>query len=146
MKSGLTTAFAALLLAGCATTAPPSDERHPRDPWEPYNRNMFKFNSAVDQAVIRPLAVGYGKVTNKPVRRSVRNFFTNIRAPVVIANLLLQGRPGDAGTQLERFFINSTVGVVGLFDLASDADIESYDEDFGPVWTWSAMCWCGRPG
>jgi phospholipid-binding lipoprotein MlaA len=139
MKSRLTATLAALLLAGCATTAPPPDERHPRDPWEPYNRNMFKFNSAVDQAVIRPLAVGYGKVTNEPVRRSVRNFFTNIRAPVVIANLLLQGRPADAGTQLERFFINSTVGVAGLFDLASDADIESYNEDFGQtlaVWGW----------
>jgi len=52
--------LALLLLAGCATTAPPPDERHPQDPWEPYNRNVYQFNSAVDQALIRPLAVGPG--------------------------------------------------------------------------------------
>ena len=139
MKAPLTTALAALLLAGCATTAPPPDERHPRDPWEPYNRNMFKFNSAVDRAVIRPLAVGYGEITSEPVRRSIRNFFTNIRSPVVMANLVLQGRPGDAGTQLGRFFINSTVGLAGLFDLAGDAGMPEFDEDFGQtmaVWGW----------
>lgn len=139
MKSGITVALAALVLAGCATTAPPPDERHPRDPWEPYNRNIFKFNSAVDAAVIRPLAVGYGKITPEPAQRSIRNFFTNIRAPVVMTNLMLQGRPADAGTQLKRFFINSTVGLAGLFDLASEADLESFDEDFGQtmaVWGW----------
>lgn len=139
MKQGLITVLAAVLLAGCATTAPPPDERHPRDPWEPYNRNMFKVNSAIDQTVIRPLARGYGQITPKPVRRSVSNFFTNIRAPVVMTNLVLQGRPGDAGTQLKRFFINSTVGVAGLFDLASDTELESFDEDFGQtmaVWGW----------
>ncbi len=139
MKTGPIALLAGLLLAGCATTAPPPEERHPRDPWEPYNRNMFKFNSAIDHALIRPLAVGYGKITPAPARRGIRNFFTNIRAPVVMTNLVLQGRPGDAGTQLKRFFINSTVGVAGLFDLASDADLESYDEDFGQTmaaWGW----------
>jgi len=139
MKAGPITLLAALLLAGCATTAPPPDERHPRDPWEPYNRNMFQFNNAVDRALIRPLAVGYGKVTPAPARRGIRNFFSNIRAPVVMANLMLQGRPGDAGTQFKRFFINSTVGLAGLLDLASDADLEEFDEDFGQtmaIWGW----------
>ncbi|MDZ7790482.1 MAG: VacJ family lipoprotein [Xanthomonadales bacterium] len=139
MKSGPIVLLAGLLLAGCATTAPPPEERDPRDPWEPYNRNMFKFNKAVDRALIRPLAVGYGELTPAPVRRSVRNFFTNIRAPVVMTNLVLQGRPADAGTQLKRFFINSTVGLAGLFDLASDAELASFDEDFGQTmatWGW----------
>src|SRR6056297_3160318 len=100
---------------------------------------MFQFNNAVDRALIRPLAVGYGKVTPAPARRGIRNFFSNIRAPVVMANLMLQGRPGDAGTQFKRFFINSTVGLAGLLDLASDADLEEFDEDFGQtmaIWGW----------
>jgi len=139
MKAGPITLLAALLLTACATTAPPPEERHPRDPWEPYNRNIFQFNSAVDRALIRPLAVGYGKVTPQPARRGIRNFFTNIRSPVDQINLLLQGRPGDAGTELARFLINSTLGLAGLFDLASDANIEDYEEDFGQtmaVWGW----------
>src|SRR5699024_10787441 len=81
-KAGLTL-LAALLLAACATTAaPPPEDRHPRDPWEPYNRNMFAVNDALDRAVLRPVAVGYDKVAPKPVKHGVRNFFTNIRSPV----------------------------------------------------------------
>lgn len=139
MKAGLLSAMAGLLLAGCATTAPSPDERDPRDPWEPYNRNIFKFNSAIDQAVIRPLAVGYGKITPTPVRRGIRNFFTNIRSPVDQINLLLQGRPGDAGTELARFVFNATLGLGGLFDVATNGEIEDYQEDFGQtlaVWGW----------
>jgi len=139
MKTGLFTLLAALLVAGCATTAPPPDERHPRDPWEPYNRNMFQFNDAVDRAIVRPLAVGYGRITPAPVRRSVQNFFTNIRSPVDQINLLLQGRPGNAGTELGRFLVNTTFGLGGLFDVASMGDIEDYQEDFGQtlaVWGW----------
>lgn len=139
MKAGLSTLVAALLLAGCATTAPPPDERHPRDPWEPYNRNMFQFNSAIDRAVIRPLAVGYGKVTPKPVRLGIRNFFTNIRSPVDQVNLLLQGRGGAAGTEFARFVFNLTLGLGGLFDVATHGEVEDYTEDFGQtmaVWGW----------
>jgi len=139
MKSGPIAMLAGLLLAGCATTTPPPEERDPRDPWEPYNRNMYQFNSAVDRALIRPLAVGYGKVTPAPVRRGVGNFFTNIRSPVDQINLLLQGRPGDAGTELTRFLINVTFGLGGIFDMASRGDIEDFNEDFGQttaVWGW----------
>lgn len=140
MKGKIFTVLTALLLlAGCATTAPPAEERHPRDPWEPYNRNIFVFNSAIDYALIRPLAKGYGKITPKPARHGIRNFFTNIRAPVVIANLLLQGRPADAGTQFKRFFVNTTFGLGGLLDSASSVGLEAFDEDFGQtmaVWGW----------
>lgn len=139
MKAALSTALTALLLVACATTAPPPDERHPRDPWEPYNRNMFKFNQTVDRAVIRPLAIGYDKVTPPPARRGIRNFFTNIRSPVTMANLLLQGRPADAGTQLKRFFVNTVYGLGGLFDVAGAGGLESHNEDFGQtmaVWGW----------
>ncbi len=133
------TLLASLLLAACATTAPPPEDRHPRDPWEPYNRKMFAVNDALDRAVLRPVAVGYDKVAPRPVKRGVRNFFTNIRSPVNQINLLLQGRPGDAGTELARFAVNLTFGVGGLFDMASRAGIERHNEDFGQtmaVWGW----------
>lgn len=139
MKAGLGFILAALLLAGCATTAPPPEQRHPRDPWEPYNRNVFKFNTVIDQGIIHPLAVGYGEITPAPARRSIRNFFTNIRSPVDQVNLLLQGRPGDAGTELGRFLINLTFGLGGLFDMAKHSEIENFNEDFGQtlaVWGW----------
>lgn len=139
MKTTLATTFGALVLAGCATTAPPPEERHPQDPWEPYNRNVYQFNSTVDRAVIRPLAIGYGKVTPKPARRGIRNFFTNIYSPVTIVNLILQGRGGDAGTQFQRFFVNTVFGIGGLFDIASAGGLEDHDEDFGQtlaVWGW----------
>lgn len=140
MKAVFTAMAAALLGAGCATTsAPPPDERHPRDPWEPYNRKVYEFNDSVDRAVVRPLAVGYGKITPAPVRRSVRNFFNNIRSPVDQINLVLQGRPGDAGTEFARFVFNSTLGLGGLFDVATNGNVEDYQEDFGQtlaVWGW----------
>src|SRR5690625_6761464 len=106
IKRRLLTAVAAVVLAaGCATTAPPPDERHPQDPWEPYNRNMFKFNMAVDQAVVRPVAIGYDRITPEPAQKGIRNFFRNIRSPIDFINLVLQGRPKEAGTKLARFKI-----------------------------------------
>lgn len=139
MKAGPSSLLAALLLAGCATTAQQPEEAHPYDPWEPYNRNVFQFNRVIDQTILRPLAVGYGKITPTPVRRGLRNFFTNIRSPVDQINLVLQGRPGDAGMEFARFVFNATFGLGGLFDVASDGDIEDYYEDFGQtmaVWGW----------
>ncbi len=129
-----------LALSACATTAPPPEERHPHDPWEPFNRNIHDFNMAADRAVLRPLAKGYDKITPAPAQRGIRNFFTNLRSPVTMLNLLLQGRPVDAGTQLKRFFVNTVYGIGGLFDIASAGGIETYDEDFGQtmaVWGWN---------
>lgn len=127
------------LLAACASTAPPPDERDPLDPWEGFNRSVFEFNTRVDDAVVRPAARTYKRVTPQPVRTGIRNFFTNLRAPVTIVNLLLQGRPGDAGEESRRFFVNTVYGIGGLFDIASAGDLEKYHEDFGQtlaVWGW----------
>ncbi len=77
-----------LLLGGCAISRPRTD-----DPLEKFNRKMYAFNDALDKAVIRPVAVGYRKVTNPPVRRAMSDFFTNIRLPITVANDLLQARP-----------------------------------------------------
>lgn len=128
-----------LLLTGCATTAAPPGERHPQDPWEPYNRAIFEFNRDVDRIVLRPVARGYAKVTPAPVQEGVGNFFTNLGYPVDIVNLLLQGKPADSAKATGRFVLNSTVGLLGIFDVASRAGIPQYDEDFGQtfgVWGW----------
>jgi len=114
------------LLAGCAIAKPRTD-----DPLEHYNRKVFAFNDKLDKAVIRPVAVGYRKVTNPPVRRSVSDFFTNIRMPITVANDLLQVRPLQAAQSTGRFLVNLTLGIGGFFDPASQLGLPLEDNDFG---------------
>ncbi|MFW6341383.1 MAG: VacJ family lipoprotein [Wenzhouxiangella sp.] len=132
--------LAALLLSACATTsAPPPEERSPADPWEPFNRQVYAFNRTADRAVLRPVARGYQTVTPAPVRTGITNFFDNLRSPVVILNLLLQGRPGESLAHFERFFVNTVYGIGGVFDLASRADMPDHDADLGmtlATWGW----------
>jgi phospholipid-binding lipoprotein MlaA len=102
------------------------------DPLERYNRRVFAFNQTMDRAVIRPVARGYEKITTQGVRTSVTNFFANLRLPLSAAHALLQGKPRVAGRNLTRFSINSTMGVLGLFDPASRRfDIQGQQEDLG---------------
>ena len=115
-----------LLLAGCAVAPPRTD-----DPLEKFNRKVYAFNDAMDKAIIRPVAVGYRKVTNPPVRRSVSDFFTNIRMPITVANDLLQARPKQALQSTGRFLVNLTLGLGGFFDPASQLGIPLEDNDFG---------------
>lgn len=115
-----------VLLAGCAIAKPRHD-----DPLESFNRKVYAFNDAVDKAVIRPVAVGYRKVTNPPVRRAFSDFFTNLRLPITIANDLLQARPGRALKTSGRFLVNLTVGLGGFFDPASHMGIPLETTDFG---------------
>lgn len=138
MKKTALILFAALL-CGCATTAAPPEDRHPNDPWEPFNRSVYTFNSVADRMVLRPVAKGYQKVTPEPFRNSVRNFFRNLRSPVIMMNLLFQGRPGDLEDEFQRFFVNTIYGLGGLFDVASRGGIEKHDGDFGQTlatWGW----------
>lgn len=115
-----------LVLAGCAIAKPRTD-----DPWEGFNRKMYAFNSAMDKAVIRPVAVGYRKVTNPPVRRAISDFFSNIRLPVTIGNDLLQARPKEALQNTGRFLVNLTVGLGGFLDPASKLGLPQQETDFG---------------
>lgn len=101
------------------------------DPLEIPNRMIFAFNEALDFAIIRPVAVTYRFIVPKGVRNSVRNFLRNLRSPVVLANDLLQGDLGRAENTFARFFINSTIGLLGLFDIAADSGYPYHDEDFG---------------
>ena len=116
-----------------ATVAPP------HDPWERYNRQMHRFNNAVDRTVARPLARAYVAVVPRPVRLGVSNFFSNLGQPVSAVNALLQGKPGQAAHAVGRFLLNSTLGIGGIFDPASDAKLSRRSEDFGQtlgMWGW----------
>ena len=109
------------------------------DPWEKYNRRVHKFNNGVDRVVAKPLAKAYVKAVPRPVRLGVSNFFNNLGQPVSALNALLQGKPKQAAQSLGRFVLNSTLGIGGIFDPASDAKIPNKSEDFGQtlgVWGW----------
>ncbi len=118
--------LAVAMLAGCAIAKPRTD-----DPLEKYNRKVYQFNDRLDKAVVRPVAVGYRKITNPPVRRSVGNFFTNIRMPITVANDLLQARPKQALQSSGRFMVNLTLGFAGFFDPASQMGLPLETTDFG---------------
>lgn len=116
----------AVLLAGCATPMPRKD-----DPYEDFNRKMYAFNDFADRVAIRPVAVGYRKITNETTRRLLSNFFANIESPITIANDLLQANPKEAFKATSRLVINSTIGVLGLFDPASELSIDASTTDLG---------------
>jgi phospholipid-binding lipoprotein MlaA len=109
------------------------------DPWEKYNRKVHTFNNAVDRTIARPLARAYVEAVPRPIRLGVSNFFDNLGQPLTLVNQLLQGKPKAAGQTLGRFVLNSTLGIGGLFDPASDAKLPRGREDFGQtlgVWGW----------
>jgi phospholipid-binding lipoprotein MlaA len=112
-----------------------------RDPWEGFNRKVHGFNNILDRFVLRPVAIGYDKITPVPVQSGVSSFFGNLRLPVTAVNQALQGRPGQAGQSLGRFVVNSTAGIAGVFDLATHIGMPKRDgEDFGQTlatWGWS---------
>ena len=122
-----TTALAVLLLSLPAPTAL-ADEG---DPWEGYNRGMWWFDDKVDRYVLEPIAVGWRFVTPNVVRTRLRNVFLNIGFPLRFVNDLLQGDVKQAGRETGRFLMNTTVGVAGIFDPASEYGLELRAEDFG---------------
>jgi phospholipid-binding lipoprotein MlaA len=115
------------LLAGCST-APAADSR---DPFESVNRRIFAFNEQADRAVLAPVARSYRSVTPVPLQRGISNLFANLGDLGGTINAGLQGRPGSAARNGSRFILNSTLGVFGLFDVASRLGIERYQTDFG---------------
>lgn len=102
----------------------------PRDPLMPLNRAIFAFNDVAYRYVLIPLGRGYVRITSEPVRASIGNFFRNLRTPISAANQLFQGRPREAGRSLARFGINTTIGLLGLFDPASTIGFEPQKTDF----------------
>ena len=118
---------AAALVAGCATTGPPSKD----DPLEPMNRALYGVHDAVDTAVLRPVAQAYVDVVPQPVRQVVSNVFNNINDFFSGINGVLQGKLDKAGDDFGRVLLNTGFGLGGIFDLASMVGIERGNEDFG---------------
>ncbi len=121
--------WVALLLSGCAST--PKELRDPRDPWEPFNRGVHRFNTDFDNAFMKPVAKGYQKVTPEPVDQGITNFFDNIADLTSAVNNALQFKLSRAGSDVGRVAVNSTVGLLGFIDVATNMGIPSYKEDFG---------------
>ncbi len=130
-----------LLIAGCASG--PASEREPNpDPFEPVNRVLFTINDYGDRYIAEPIAKGYEKATPMAVRRGANNFFSNLRYPITIINDFLQGKVRQGGADLTRFLMNSTVGLLGIFDPATAAGFPEHDEDLGQT----LAVWGVRPG
>jgi len=117
-----------VLIAGCASVP---GEPDPRDPLESYNRAMYKFNQVVDDAILKPVAKGYKAITPKPVDRGITNFFKNLADVTSALNNLFQFKLSRAGSDVGRLAVNTTIGVLGFFDVATNIGLPSYKEDFG---------------
>lgn len=112
-------------LSGCATTG-----TNPIDPWEDWNRDMQSFNDELDEHVMQPVAKGYDWIMPDFAHRGVSNFFSNIDDIGVSINDLLQGKFVQHAEDIARFLLNSTVGLGGLIDVASEIDLPKHEEDF----------------
>jgi len=117
------------MLVGCASV--PEGYRDPRDPWESYNRAVTRFNDDFDRDIYRPVARGYKKVTPRFVDVGVTNFFGNQLDVMSAINNLLQLKLGPAASDLGRVAVNSTIGLLGVIDVASDLEMPKHREDFG---------------
>lgn len=128
---------ALVFLGGCAASATASEEEQaaaaetPGDPWETTNRRIYNFNTRLDKATLKPVAKGYEKFVPQVARTGVTNFSSNLRGPLNIVNNLLQGKGREGLTETGRLLVNSTVGILGLLDVASEVGLEPSKEDFG---------------
>lgn len=113
------------VLGGCASTG------DPRDPLEPLNRGIYQFNEGVDTMFLRPAAEIYQGVVPPLARTGVSNAFSNVNDVIVALNNLLQGKVGEALSDLGRVLVNTTAGLFGLFDVATPSGLEKHNEDFG---------------
>lgn len=124
-KRVMSAALMICALGGCATSG------NSKDPIEGFNRAMYAFNEGLDIAIIKPVAKGYDAALPPPIRTGVTNFFGNIEDVFIGVNNLLQGKLPEGASDLGRFLINSTVGLLGVIDWASDMGLEKHNEDFG---------------
>ncbi|OGT31637.1 MAG: hypothetical protein A2W28_09350 [Gammaproteobacteria bacterium RBG_16_51_14] len=116
-----------MLVSGCATTGGTDS----RDPFEGFNRGVFKFNQTVDNALFTPVGKVYKAITPEPLDKGVTNFFSNLNDIAVVANDLMQFKPGQAVADVARFVFNSTIGLLGVFDVSTGMGLPKHNEDFG---------------
>lgn len=133
-----------LVTASCSTTSLKDDPyKHVApDPIEGLNRSIFKFNQTADKWVLKPIALAYDHSLPRPAKNGVRNFFNNLQEPLNILNNVLQGKFDRALDSTYRFTVNSTVGVLGLIDVAEKLDVKAAPEDFGQT----LAAWGAKPG
>lgn len=130
-------AFSILILSSCATVPPESDVDarlsydEANDPLEPMNRTIFAFNTLFDDVILEPTARLYRMWGPPDIRDGIANFVVNWREPVTFVNDVLQAEPKRATNSFSRFLINSTFGLLGVFDTAANWGLENHDEDFG---------------
>lgn len=127
VKGTGTLALLVLSVSSWAASAP----RDSADPWEAFNRGVFRFNETADRYVAKPVATAYQTMTPEVVDDAITRVFNNLAAPITIVNQLLQGKAHDAASQTARFMFNSTIGIAGIFDVAQHMDLPRQKEDFG---------------
>jgi phospholipid-binding lipoprotein MlaA len=126
LPSKLIIAMAASIgLPGCAVNG------DPRDPIEPVNRAIYSFNDGLDRAILKPVAQTYKAITPKFAQTGVRNFFSNLDDVTVVANDILQFKPEQTARDFLRLTFNTTFGLFGLLDVASEMGLEKHNEDLG---------------
>lgn len=129
--------LAATLLGFGACASKPADQLAQQeaddanDPLEPTNRFFYRVNDGLDTYILRPVAVAYRDVVPGAVRRPIHNVLANMSSPVVFTNDVLEAKSRRAGTTMMRFILNTTVGIGGLFDVATDLGYPQHDADFG---------------
>jgi len=144
-KLGSSLLLISLLGSAACTTVRQSDDptrQISSDPFVGINKKIYTFNDAADKAILKPIAKGYHAVLPNPVENSVGRFFKNLGEPLNIVNNLLQGKVDGALNSGYRFVVNSTVGVLGFFDVAKHYEVERKPEDFGQT----LAAWGVKPG
>jgi len=132
------------LLSACNTLSVNDDRKAQvsNDPFQGFNRKIYSFNNGLDRAIIKPVSKGYDNALPGPIKKGVNNFFTNLGEPLNAVNNLLQGKFDRALGSTYRFVVNSTIGIVGLFDVAGHYDVQESSEDFGQT----LAAWGVKPG
>ena len=120
-----------VLSLSLSARAEPKNPISYEDPWQPFNKAVFEFNDALDTHALKPIAKGYNAITPVPVQQGITNIFSNLGEVSNTLNATLQLEGRDALTSLTRFTINSTVGLLGIFDVASTLGLEKKRKDFG---------------
>ena len=132
MRRALLTLVAMLAVClGPLTVTAAENDRHDHDPLEPANRKVFWFNDRVDRYALEPVAKGWDRVVPGALQTSLSNFFTNLSAPLVAINNLLQGKPAASAADIGRFTVNVGIGFLGFLDPASGLGLAQHNEDFG---------------
>lgn len=129
--TGIRVALAVASLAFVSACSPAPSISSINDPYEANNRRVHEFNRRLDQSLLKPASEAYGDLLSEPISTGVDNFAANLSLPGIVLNNLLQGNVPDALSNSARFVINSTVGVAGLFDPASDNKLYEQSSDFG---------------